>query len=126
MEEILIDTDVIIDYLRGYNLRIKSLFSNIEQRALKGYVSSVSIVELYAGKMGNGKHEQTIFTLLSYLEILPLTASIGKLAGNMKREYQLSLADSIIAASAIEKNIPLYSFNTKHFKSIDTLRLFSF
>jgi len=125
MEEVLIDSDVVIDYLRGYKKRIKSFFSKIERREIKSFLSAVSIVELHAGKMGNGKHEEILRQFLSYFEILPLEANLAKLAGIIKREFKLSLADSIICATAIDQEIPLLTFNRKHFEIVKDLKLFS-
>ena len=125
MEEVLIDSDVVIDYLRGYKKRVKSFFSRIEQSKIKSFLSAVCIVELYAGKMDNGKHEEILRHFLSYFEILPLDTNLAKLAGIIKRKFKLSLADSIICTTAIDREVPLLTFNRKHFEIVKDLKLFS-
>lgn len=59
--------------------------------------------------------------------VLPLTENIGHRALIYVEEYSLSFnlraADAIIAATAIENNLPLISGNVKHFKPIKDLSL---
>jgi len=125
MEKVLIDTDVIIDFLRGYKERIKLIFEKIENKEIQAYISTVSIVELYAGADAKNLKKSGILTrLLSFFEPIPLERLLAKFAGSLKYEHNLSLADSIIAASSIITGIKLLSFNTKHFRKIPDLQLF--
>ncbi|MBI2029858.1 hypothetical protein HYT02_05560, partial [Candidatus Gottesmanbacteria bacterium] len=55
MEKILIDTDVIIDFLRGYKKRISALFTQIERKEIKVYISQISVIELFAGEDAENK-----------------------------------------------------------------------
>jgi len=59
--------------------------------------------------------------------VLPFTENIGHRASIYIEEYTLSsglrYGDAIIAATAVENNIPLFSSNTKHFKMIKELKL---
>ncbi|OGG15851.1 hypothetical protein A3D78_03000 [Candidatus Gottesmanbacteria bacterium RIFCSPHIGHO2_02_FULL_39_14] len=124
MEKVLIDTDAIIDFLRGYNLRIRDLFQKIQSKKIKAFLSVVNVVELYAGKDSANKKKKLILdNLLSYFEIIPLDGKLAAESGNLKREYDLILADSIIAASCLKIGASLITFNQKHFKKIQNLRL---
>lgn len=126
MEEILIDTDAVIDFLRGYNLRIKSFFSKIKNGQFKGFISLISNIELYAGiEEENGEQEINLNKLLSLLEILPIDYSLVKPAGFFRRKYHLSIADSIIAATSSQYKIRLFTFNVKHFTNMPGVDLYS-
>lgn len=125
MEKILIDTDVIIDFLRGYNLRTKSFFLKIKNLEIKGCISLISIIELYTGiEKENNKQEINLKQLLSLLEILPINFDLSKHAGFQRRKYHLSITDSIIAATSYIYKLGLFTFNTKHFQKIPNLVLY--
>ena len=126
MEKVLIDTDVIIDYLRGYKIRVKTVFESIENKKLKAYVSSISVIELFSGKDAAEKNKaKALRDLLSYFEILVLDLETGIIAGEIKRKYDFSLADAAIAATAQLNGLPLFTFNTKHFLKLSNLILYS-
>lgn len=127
MEKILIDTDIIIDFLRGYHLRTKSIFSKIKNLEIKAYISLISIVELYAGiEAENTQQEISLKQLLSLLEILPIDFNLSKHAGNVRKKYRLSISDSIIAATSSYYKIKLFTFNVKHFTNLPGITLYSF
>lgn len=126
MEKILIDSDVLIDFLRGHHERIRETFTAIQSKRLSGMVSIVSVIELYSGEdSANEKKRAVLEKLLSFLDVCPITDHCARRAGTIRRNYQLSLADAIIAASAMEEKIPLYTLNTKHFRGIGGLHLFT-
>jgi len=62
--------------------------------------------------------------------VLPLTENIGHRALIYIEEYALShhlyAGDAIIAATAVENNMPLVSGNAKHFQSIKELTFHKF
>jgi predicted nucleic acid-binding protein len=126
MEKVLIDTDVVIDYLRGYNSRIKKVFDKIKRNELKMYISCISIAELYSGDDAqNTDKEKKLTVLLSNFEIINFDSSLAIISGHLKNKYRLGLPDSIIAATAMKGNFKLITFNTKHFQSIPELKLYS-
>ena len=126
MEEILIDTDAVIDFLRGYDLRVKSFFSEIQNRQIKGYISLISNIELYAGiEEENSRQEINLNKLLSILEVLPVDFKLVKPAGFFGRKYHLSITDSIIAATSSYHKIRLFTFNIKHFANLPGVKLYS-
>lgn len=119
MEKILIDTDVVIDFLRGHNNRVKDIFQQIENKEIKAYISLISVIELYSGEDTQIKEKlEVLEQVLAFLKILELDLNVAKIAGSLKRRYKLGLADSIIAATSIAYQIKLLTFNTKHFGKI--------
>lgn len=124
MEEIILDTDFVIDLLRGYTKRIDHIITKIEKRQIKACISIISVIELYAGEDSEEK-ETIISKFLSLLKIIPLDFALSKLAGSIKRKYHLSIADSIIAATSYYYKIRLFTFNVKHFTNLPGVELYS-
>jgi predicted nucleic acid-binding protein len=112
-----IDSDVLIDYLRGVEAARTFLLEASKQTTL--YISVVSMVELYAGQgiRDTEKRAQLEEFLKGFVGIA-LDGTIAQYAGVLQREYQQPFADSIIAASAMQYNLRLVTKNTKHFQAV--------
>lgn len=114
---ILLDTDVLIDFLRGHDQAVS--FVNAHSERIM--VSSVTVAELYAGVRGGREDtEQTVLDeLLGLLRVVPVTADIGRVGGLYKRDYGAShgigLADAIIAATATLEDAALETLNVRHY-----------
>ena len=125
MEKILIDSDVIIDFLRGHNERIRVIFERIEDKKIIPCVTLINIVELYSGGDIAEKNKIDILEeLLSHFEIIDLTVDISKKASILRRKYNLGLADALITASCIKENIKLVTFNQKHFSKVKAINFY--
>jgi len=114
---ILLDTDVLVDFLKGYGKAIALLSENSDRIIL----SSVVVAELYAGVRGN-KEEIILNNFVSLFSIIPVTFEIAKAGGLYKRDYGKShgvgLADAMIAATCDAENAKLKTLNTKHYPMI--------
>jgi len=122
----LLDTTVLIDTLRARNDR-RALLAKLVEGGHTLATSAMNIGEVYAG-MRAGEEAKTE-VLLSSLECFPLTALIARRAGRIKNEWSrkghtFSLADMIVAATALESRSILMTENHKDFKSIRELELF--
>lgn len=120
MSEILLDSDVIIAWLRGYS----PFAEEVPELISRGDVLSwtpVSVAEIYAG-VRRGKEGQ-IENLFLVLEALPLSAEIGRKAGDYLRAYAKShsveLGDALIAATSHLHRMPLWTLNKKHYPMRD-------
>ncbi len=117
------DTDVIIWVLRG-NAKAARAVDAAEARAL----SVVSYMELLQGARDKAE-VRAIKAFLTDMRfsLLPLTEDIGHRASIYMEEYGLaiamSMADALIAATAIEAHEPLITGNDKHYKPIKELEL---
>lgn len=114
---LLLDSNVIIDVLRGRNDRRRKI-GYLVQRGYLPATSSLNIAEIYAGVRPDEERRTTAF--LDTLRCYPVTKSIARLAGTLKaqwavRGHTLSLDDMLIAATAIEHDLPLVTDNRKHF-----------
>jgi len=113
----LLDTDVVIAYLRGYTETV-TLLKELTEKGANFSVSAVSVVEIEAGIRDQEK-EKT-YKLLDVFEICPLDRSTAQLAGSFLRKYRgkrisLSLADVIIGATAVIQDLILVTYNSRHY-----------
>lgn len=110
----LIDTDILIDYLKAEPAAVEFVETHIDQVL----ISSVTVAELYQG-VRNDKERDALDDFLSAVRVLDTDFAIAKSAGLYRRQYKAShnsgLADCLIAATAAEHRIPLKTLNTKHF-----------
>ena len=122
--KLLLDTSVIIDFLRRKD-KENSLLFNLSREMF--YISIVTHTELYSGKSVWEKNEkkQALEDVLDGITVLTLDNKISQTAGKIKAyHHTISFVDAIIAATALDYNIPLVTLNTKDFESIEGLNLF--
>lgn len=117
MTKYLLDTNQIIDHLRGRN-EIKELLLELLNQGNIICSCSITIVEIYAGV--KPKETDKTKKLLDSFWFLETTKEISEMAGKIKQKYSqkgitLSLADTIIAAIAIAHNAVLITSNAKDF-----------
>ena len=118
MKNILIDTDILIDFLRGKKKVKEFLLSVAEENTL--YCSVITVAEIYAG-MREEEKEQTD-DLLGSLNIVEINRAIAEKAGRYRhqiRRQQLELDDCMIAASAFYVKALLVTGNGKHYPMSD-------
>lgn len=116
----LIDSDILIDFLRG-RLEAQKFFNQFKPPF---YISYISKFEILAGSVN--KTEMKLYEdFLSHFILLPITNEIIELAFQIFKEHflrsKIGWQDAIIAASAIYYNIPLISRNKKHYAPITRL-----
>jgi predicted nucleic acid-binding protein len=109
----LIDTDILIDYLRGLPQAVTFLEDAVQSTC---YISSVTIAELYAG-VREGKERQVLEQFLQVFNVIDINTLIAQAGGLHRRDYGKShgvgLADAIIAATAQSLDAKLASLNKK-------------
>lgn len=116
----LIDTDILIDYLRGHPSAVSFMEQNIDDLI----ISAVSVAELYQG-VREGQERTKLSRMISALTVVPLTQEIAEIAGLFRRDYRDSigcgLADCMIAATASEHHLDLATLNDKHFRMLSNV-----
>lgn len=120
MKKFLIDTDILIDFLRGKESARKYLLKLSEDSPL--YCSVITIAEIHAGMRKSEEGKTTV--LLDSLFTIPVTEEIAIIAGRLKREvksHSLELDDCLIAATALIEKSVLATRNSKHYpmKNVD-------
>jgi hypothetical protein len=118
MEELVFDTNILIDHLRGVGKATK-LVENVREGLIVGYVSTLTEAELFAGKDSEDPEKRALLVeLLGMFDKLGVDESIARVAGEFKRKYGVTLADAIIAATAFTIRSKLITQNMKDFKKI--------
>ena len=119
-DRLLIDTDVLIEYLRGYDKAAEYL----EGLTSDLYLSVISVAELFAGVRGD-EEEEALKQLLQTFTVLTITENVARLGGLYRRDYRTShgtgLADALIAATAQEHDAGLATFNQRHFPMLEKI-----
>ena len=120
---ILLDTCIVIDYLKNKPLVVKF----IDTVGKQNFVLSTAItIELYKG-VRNRKELITLQKELQQFGIIEIDVQVSKVANKLAETYSLShqmgLGDTLIAATALVFNLELRTFNLKDFRFIPTLQV---
>jgi len=118
---LLIDTDVMIDFLRGHPKAV----ALVKKHSSRIILSSIVIAELYAGVRGDEELD-TLDNLVSLFRVIPVSPSLARAGGLNRRDYSkahgVGLADAIVAATCEAENAELKTLNIKHYPMIKGLR----
>ena len=119
-KRLLLDTDVLIDFLRGQPQAVQLL----EDTDCEFHVSAVSVAELYVG-VRDGREREVLDQLVGVLRTIEISTEIAQQAGLWRREYGKShgtdILDALIAACADALQIPLATLNVKHFPMLPNI-----
>ena len=115
MADLLLDSDVVINILKKKEETLKRL-DEVGDRML--YLSPIVSAEIFAG-IRPGELDQ-IETLFSYFQPLQIDTETGKIAGEYANHFRkaysgISLEDYLIAASARQHHLILWTYNRKHY-----------
>jgi predicted nucleic acid-binding protein len=108
----LLDTDVLIDHLRGHR--------RLDLVDPAWRISVVTRCELFAGR---NTDEPSLRETLNQVDELPVSRAIAESAGRIRRTAQLDIADALIAATALDRKLPLMTRNRRHFEQVVGLEL---
>jgi predicted nucleic acid-binding protein len=111
--DLLVDSDVLIDHLRGtFRLELP--------RRKVAHVSVVTRCELLAGK---SVPEESVLRLLAPFRELTVDRPIAERAGRLRRHLDIRTPDALIAATALEHGLTLMTRNARHFRPVPGLRV---
>ncbi len=112
MADLLVDTDVFIDHLRGAR--------RLEPRRDRIAYSVVTRCELFAGR---GANEEVLRELLSPFAEVPVDRAVAERAGRLRRASVIRTPDALIAATAVEHGLTLVTRNAGDFSNLRGLKL---
>lgn len=120
---ILLDTCILIDYLRNK----PEVVSYIEQKGKNNFIlSTVVTIELFKG-VRNKTELRTLQKELQYFSLLEIDNNVSSLANKLAENYALShqmgLGDTLIAATALIYSLELKTYNMKDFQFIPSLKV---
>lgn len=119
---ILLDSDVIIETLRGRR-EISNGLRAIEHRGVPTYCCAISLAEIWAGvRAGEEAAAEAFFH--SRGEVV-LDAAVGRRAGTYLSRYSRShgvqIADALVAAAASVAGLRLWTLNRRHYPMSDVV-----
>lgn len=123
-QSILLDADVLIDFLRGHPKAVAFVDANQHRIIL----SAIVVAELYAGVRGgkDDREQRVLREFLSLFRIVPVNTDIAELGGLYKRDYGgshgVGLADAIVAATALTEDAALKTLNVKHYPMLPGIK----
>jgi predicted nucleic acid-binding protein len=114
---VLVDSDVIIEVLRGRDQQIVSRWSDLSMSDAAVLCSAVSVAEVWAGARA-AEHE-AIRNLFAGITCVPIDVETGRQAGDYMRahgkNHGVNLGDALIAAAAVVCRATLWTRNRKHY-----------
>jgi predicted nucleic acid-binding protein len=122
MSSLLLDTDILINLLRGNVAARDFLADNLEENEL--LCSVITVAEIWAGMCPH--EEQATRRLVDSLRIVDVTRAVAEKAGSFKgttKSHTLELDDCLIAATAFCTGATLATGNGKHYPMKDIRKL---
>ena len=120
-KNILIDTDIVIDFLRGDKQAILFLKTHADAICF----SAITVAEIYAGIKGK-KEESEVERLFSIFPVIATTREIaleaGKLVKQFRPSHSVEIPDGVIAATCIVYGAELRTLNIKHYPMFKDLK----
>lgn len=110
MADVLVDTDVFVDHMRG-----AQAFTVGEEEVA---YSVVTRCELFSGRDGR---ESDINILLAPFAELGVDRAVAERAGRIRRHRDIRVPDALIAATALEHRLTLVTRNVRHFGAVPGL-----
>jgi tRNA(fMet)-specific endonuclease VapC len=125
----LLDTDWAIDALKGKDAPTKTISALLERRVS---ISRITVAELYDGAFFTPNPGAAVAQIRSFLtayRVLEGTDIVAERFGELRsflrrRGALLEDFDLLIAATAIEQDLTLLTFNRRHFERVPGLRIY--
>ncbi len=122
---ILIDTSIVIDYLRKKN-KSKSQFVELFKKC-ELHISVISVFELYNGASSESKKNE-IKIVCDIIKIIDFDLETAKLSSEIYRKLRdkhklIEFRDILIGATAVKNDMPISTLNKKHFVRIEGLEV---
>lgn len=111
---VLIDTDIVIDFLRGERQAISHFKSASDSICF----SAVTVAEIYTGIKGK-REESEVERLFSIFPVIATTNEIAREAGRLVKQYRpahsVEIPDAVIAATCLVSGSELHTLNVRHY-----------
>ncbi|MBI4631748.1 MAG: type II toxin-antitoxin system VapC family toxin [Chloroflexi bacterium] len=120
---LLVDTDVLVDVLRRHPPSLEWL-QNLGDEVIG--VPGLVAMELLNGCRNRDEQRRAESTLRLFVLYWPNAADCAKAFDDFSQyhlSHQIGLLDSLIAATAVGLNVPLATFNQKHYAVVAGLQI---
>jgi len=122
-KKVVIDTNILVEYLRGRKRILERLIVQKETEEL--IISSITILELFAGRSTKDRQEeQKVRSLIGEFSCVEVNKLIAEKGGKILRDYPQihQMADAVIAATALLEKAYLATLNKKHYQGVKGLK----
>lgn len=121
---ILIDSDVLIEHLRG-NTDARDWLVQARRTSGPLAMSVISVAEIAGGMRSPERRE--VMRLLGSMQRFEVTEQVAWRAGTLMREYRRShsgigLGDYLIAATALTEGLEIATLNVRHYPMFTALK----
>jgi predicted nucleic acid-binding protein len=124
MSKAVFDTRFFIEHYYSEDNKILQKTKEIIRATRQRYISAIVIHELYTltlQKEGRETAELRATLLEKDFKIIDVNAQIAKTSAQLRHKYKTSMADSIIAATALTLKAPCIT-DDQHIKTIDEIK----
>jgi predicted nucleic acid-binding protein len=120
---VIFDTNILIELYRG-NAEVADIVQDIHSNIF--YISAITAAEFLAGAKDKNDLAKIEKQLSKYV-VIPLNIEITEIFLDLFKAHMLSrrpgIPGTLIAATALYHNLPIYTLNKKHFQFIESLQL---
>jgi len=127
MKNIFVDTNVLIDYSKGFGTKLKPLLSEQKENLVHLYINPIIIIE-YMNDY-NLTNKEKVLKAKKFFQnfiLIDVNKNIAYITANLLRTKQISyIGDALIAATCLENKLELMTNNQKDFKKVRKLKFFN-
>lgn len=129
LENMIVDTDILIDYLRGKKRGTKLLDHYKKERSVE--TTGINVFELYHGAYSSENTTKQVSNLKGFLNRVQVHSTsedsmemAGKIAAELDdKGEKIGAKDVLISGIALLENQHVLTYNTRHFKKVEELEL---
>lgn len=120
MEELVIDANVITEYLKSEGGLLPQIWDHY-----KLHTPVTTLTELMASKKSADEETKKKIEEIvkKHFKLIPIDEAVARKAAEIIQELDIALADALLAASAIVKDLPLVTYDLSTFDLIPDLKL---
>lgn len=126
MKKVFVDTDIIINYTKGFGDNLATLFDLQIKNGIELYTNPIVIAEFFTDNaLLIDKNLQLALKLFESFRVSDITRPIGLLGGELMRtKTVLFIADALIAATCLQHGLLLATNNKKDFRKVKRLQFY--
>jgi len=126
MKNVFIDTNILIDYSKGFGTKLKPLLDEQKENLVHLYINPIIIIE-YMNDY-NLINKEKVLKAEKFLQnfiLIDVNKNIAYITTNLLRTKQISyIGDALISATCLDNGLELMTNNQKDFKKVKGLNFY--